>query len=168
MNDLMLDIETLGTRPTSVICQLGACYFHRNTGEVGDTFCININVGSGIMAGLTVDEDTCSWWRQQKQKTWIENAVNIQLAFTKFEEFAKDAKFVWSHATFDVPIVANAYAILNRKLPFKFRGARDIRTLVDLANVKIQKDTVKTHDALDDCIRQVEYCVECFNKLRKE
>jgi len=36
--DIMLDIETMGIRPTSAIVQLGACYFDRITGEIGDKF----------------------------------------------------------------------------------------------------------------------------------
>lgn len=169
MNDLMLDIETLGTRPTSVICQLGACYFDRNTGKVGDKFLKNIEVGSALMAGLTIDQSTVDWWKQQDERTWHTGLIDIWSALHLFSDFCKDVKSVWSHATFDVPIVQNAYQVCDIKSPWHYRAAKDIRTLVDLTNPKFKTDKdLKTHNALDDCLYQVKYCVGCFNKLRKE
>jgi len=38
MKDVMLDVETLGTKSTAAIIQIGACYFDRETGEIGDKF----------------------------------------------------------------------------------------------------------------------------------
>ncbi len=61
MKDLMLDIETLDVKTTAVITQLGACYFDRYTGKIGRTFLQNISVGSCLMYGLTVDEQTINW-----------------------------------------------------------------------------------------------------------
>jgi len=170
MKDLMLDLETLGIRPTSVIVQIGACYFDRYTGKIGNTFLINIDTGSNLLAGLTIDQSTIDWWKEQPNKTWLVGKIlGIHTALSSFEVFAKDATAVWSHATFDVPILANAYTACNKKLPFHFRAARDIRTLVDLSDVKFSKESeaeIKTHNALEDCVRQVKYCVECFNKLK--
>lgn len=167
MKDLMLDLETLGTRPTSIIVQIGACYFDRHTGGIGKQFAINIDTGSCLMAGLTVDQGTIDWWRTQSNKSWLYDIMNIQDALDEFSKFAKDAEAVWSHATFDAPILHNAFAVCKKKLPYHYRASRDIRTLVDLSGVeyKVEKDAV-THNALEDCIRQVEYCVKCFNKLK--
>ncbi len=61
----------------------------------------------------------------------------------------------------------NAYKLIGKKPPFHYRCARDIRTLVDLANLRYEpKGDEKTHNALEDCERQVKYCVECFNRLK--
>ena len=46
MKDLMVDIETLGVSHDSVITQIGACYFDRNTGEIGAKFIANIDLSS--------------------------------------------------------------------------------------------------------------------------
>jgi len=176
MKDLMLDLETLGTRPTSVIIQLGACYFDRNTDEtglpnIGDTFLVNICIGSSLMQGLTVDKQTIDWWREQKSKTWLVDSPNdINEALEKFQKFISiKVDAVWSHATFDFPILVNAFQACNLKLPFHYRTARDIRTLVDLSGLDYNKEKKdKTHDALEDCIYQVQYCVDCFKKLEKK
>lgn len=169
MKDLMLDIETLGTRPTSVICQLGACYFDRQTGEIREKFLQNIEIGSALMAGLTIDQSTVDWWKEQDEQTWHTGLVDIWSVLQLFSDFCKGVKSIWSHATFDVPIVQNAYQMCSIKLPWHYRAAKDIRTLVDLTNPEFKPDKeLKTHNALDDCLYQVKYCVGCFNKLRKE
>ena len=63
MEDLMLDIETMGNRSTSAIIQIGACYFDRVTGEIGETFLENILLKSSVEDwGLTVDSLTIQWW----------------------------------------------------------------------------------------------------------
>lgn len=169
MKDLMLDIETLGTRPTSVICQLGACYFDRQTGEIGEKFLQNIEVGSALIAGLTIDQSTVNWWKEQDEQTWHTGLADIWSVLRLFSDFCKDVKSVWSHASFDAPIVQNAYQMCGIKPPWHYRAVKDIRTLVDLTNPEFKSDKkLKTHNALDDCLYQVKYCVECFNKLRKE
>jgi len=47
---------------------------------------------------------------------------------------------------------------------------KDIRTLVEIANVAPQKTERVgiAHNALDDCLFQVKYCVRCFKKLKGE
>jgi len=73
------------------------------------------------------------------------------------------------HADFDIPILANAYRVLGQRLPFHYRYIRDIRTLVDLSKLPYNKpDKPKDHNALNDCLYQVKYCVECFNTLKRD
>jgi len=170
MNDVMIDIETLGIRPTSVITQIGACYFDRNTGEIGDTFIRNLNVQEALKWGLTIDWKTVEWWYLQEQRSWLEKPMVFTKALGELHPFVKKAKYIWSHSTFDIPILANAYNVIGSYLPFHYRQTRDIRTLTHLAGHQRNKSKVdpndKTHNALDDCIYQVKYCVECFNKLK--
>lgn len=172
MNDLMLDIETLGVRPTSVIVQIGACYFDRKTGEISKSFIENISIKSCLDYGLTVDGETLAWWMQQKDRSWGANPESLLETLCAFRDFAKKAKYVWSHSTFDIPILINAYNVIKVPLPFHYRATRDIRTLTHLAGHQRNESKVdpndKTHNALSDCIYQVKYCVECFDKLRKE
>jgi hypothetical protein len=171
MKDLMLDIETLGVRPTSVIIQIGACYFDRYTGEVGDKFTENISIKSCLEQKFTIDSNTISWWMQQENKSWGDNPKSIFEVLTTFTDFVKKAKYIWSHSTFDIPILANAYNAIDKKLPFHYRATRDIRTLTHLAGHQRNESKTdlndKTHNALDDCVYQVEYCVKCFNKLKE-
>ena len=172
MNDLMVDIETLGTSHNAVITQIGACYFDRYTGLSSDLtthFQVNIQIQDCLDKGLVIGAGALKFWFEQgtSKMTWLKNPVSLTKALNDFREFSKVAKNVWSHATFDIPILANAYKITGSKLPFSYRNCRDIRTLVELANVPPeQRKRIKTHTAIDDCIYQVGYCVGCFNTLK--
>jgi len=170
-NDLMVDIETLGTSHNAVITQIGACYFDRYTGLLSDyktQFQVNIQIQDCLDKGLVIDGGALKFWFEQgtERMTWLKDPVLLSKALNDFREFSKKAKNVWSHATFDIPIIANAYKVMGSKLPFSYRYCRDIRTLVELSGIQShapRKD--KTHTALEDCIYQVKYCVECFNTI---
>jgi hypothetical protein len=166
MKDIMVDIETLGTAPGSVITQIGACYFDRRTGETGEQFSVNIRVQDCLDCGLTVSGDTIRWWFGQGNPTWLKDGVDLRCALERFHTFAKKADFAWSHATFDFPVLYYAYHRLGIGVPVHYRGLRDIRTLVDLAGVpRSGEKNEHSHDALSDCLFQVKYCMAAFRKL---
>lgn len=167
MKDVMIDIETLGTRATSAIVQIGACYFDRKTGEIGEEFSLNVN---SFDKAFTTDPETILWWAKQPletQKSVFSNGVEIDVTLERLIEFLEKGKYLWSHATFDIPIIMHAMDVYNIKMPIHYKQMRDIRTLMDLAEHR--SDAVREgihHNALDDCKFQVQYCVEAMNKLK--
>lgn len=168
--DLMIDIETLGTTPGSVITQIGGCYFDRATGKLGETFCMNIRIQDSLDKGFIVDGGAIRFWFEQNdeaRKSIIIGAEDLLSVLNRFKVFCKDAKAVWSHATFDVPLLGWAFKHVGLGQPFPYRNARDIRTLVDLSKVAYKKyeKTGVSHNALDDCIHQIRYCTVCFKQL---
>lgn len=166
--DMMVDIETLGTGPNSVITQIGACYFDRNTGEIGETFLVNIRIQDCLDKGLIVDGGAIKFWFEQDHKDFLEAPIDLGKALGHFKQFCKKDAIVWAHATFDFPRIAEAYRTIKQSLPYSYRNTRDIRTLVDLSNVpykKYKREGVH-HNALDDCKYQVLYCCECFKALK--
>lgn len=167
MNDLMVDIETLGYKPDAVIVQIGACYFDRYTGEIGNEFLANIDMQNCIDLGLTIDGLTLEFWFKQPVRTWLDSPVlSLSHALVNFQCFATECKQAWAHANFDFPILLGAYQKLGLRLPFHFRAMRDLRTLVDLVKVKYTHEARSDrHDALADCKFQVAYAIKCFNKL---
>lgn len=160
----MIDIETMGTRSTSMIVQIGACYFDRETGEIGETFKRNIaNEGDSF----TVDWSTINWWLKQSleaRESITGNGKELKFVLQELEEFLQDAKYTWSHATFDIPLLSNAFYQYGMKFPVPYWNARDIRTLMDLTDHVPGARKGTHHNALDDCKFQVEYCVEALNK----
>ena len=167
--NLMIDIETLATTYNAVVTQIGAIFFDRSKGLVIDEgICLNISIDDCLQHGLVVDSGALKFW-YENTPTWLDNPLQIGKAVQLLNEYCKGATAIWSHATFDMPILANlCYSIGQKKLPFSFRNCRDIRTLVDLSNLKIDKSIPKvgkTHNALDDCKFQVNYCVEAFKAL---
>jgi len=167
MKDVMLDIETLGTRCSSAIIQIGACYFDRTTGEVGE--CFKMNIHSEYDDRFTYDWRTVSRWLLQSQEARESVATagtKLDASLERLTRFLKDAECIWSHATFDMPILTHAYEVCGMEFPIPYRGMRDIRTLTDIADHRGTKEREGVHhDALDDCIFQVGYCVEALNKI---
>lgn len=171
MKDVMIDLETLGNGENKCVIQVGACYFDRNTGEIGATFKRNIDARSAIAAGFQMDASTVYWWLAQsseaRESILAEPLLPIQEVFTELNLFLENAKCVWSHATFDFVTIMETYKKLGIKPMFGFRVARDIRTLMDLFNITVDKTAREGvhHDGLADAIHQVKYCMKAFEKL---
>lgn len=172
MKDIMLDIETLGVSEKAVMIQLAAVRFNRSTGEIGGEFCMSATPESCEEHGFLRDESTEQWWATQNQEVFndiLNNAVRVEQVIQQFNGFLQPHKetIVWSHATFDFPIVQN-YLKKMSSYHMNFRNARDIRTLVDLSGIDLSKydwGKEKTHNALDDCKFQIKYCVDAFKIL---
>lgn len=174
MKDVMIDLETFGNGKDACVVQIGACYFDRVTGEIGKKFKVNIDAESAVRSGAVIDASTVYWWLSQDQKAIqsviADPKVSIELAFKSLNVFLENAETIWSHATFDFVIIMETFKRLEIKPSFSFRSARDIRTLTDLAEMKKEnfpRDTGVHHDALDDAIYQVKYCVPCLNAISR-
>ena len=171
MKDIMVDIETLGTDNNAVITQIGACYFDRYTGDIGEKLSVNIEIGSCLDKGLTVTSGSIKFWLERGEKaTFLNGPTSLSRGLSKFTQFIDKKAIMWSHATFDPVILASAYKAIGQGIPYLYKNLRDIRTLVDLSGIKYEKKKEegdpKSHDALEDCLYQVEYCTKCFKALQ--
>lgn len=174
----MLDIETLGTSQGSKIIQIAAVMFDVKTGETGKFINLLINpfLSSGKIDGPTVD-----WWRSQGEDvvnkvltTSIVKGFKEDIALNLFEKFVNDhePERVWGNgSSFDNAQVEAIYQRNDRKCPFSFRQSVDVRTLVFLAKELKGFDkssvpfTGMKHEALDDCLHQIEYCHKAYSLL---
>lgn len=169
----MIDLETFGVNKQAVIVQIGACFFDRETGEIGETFKVNVDPISAVKAGLKMDPQTVCWWLTQSESArnsvLSEPKLDINTAMVQLNQFLSPAKHIWSHATFDFCIIMEVLNLLGVKPKFSYKDARDIRTLSHLTgNKKFDGNREGTHhDALDDCLHQVKYCVVALNSLRR-
>lgn len=175
MKDLMIDIEAMGNTSNAVMIQLAGVFFDRKTGKLGDEFCMNINEDTCKAWKFECNESAVKWWESQNQevlRSIRSSTVDVDHAIRCFHDFYRSGGNdvnVWSHATFDFVIVQN---YLNRILENKYmnyKGARDIRTLVDLSGINLNSYdwSNKTHNALDDCKFQITYCVDALNAIKK-
>lgn len=168
----MIDFETLGNGTSKCVCQIGAVYFNNSTGELGDTFKVNVNAATHVRAGAKIDADTVYWWIQQSNEARASivsgDLMDVTEAFLKLNEFLKGAKRIWSHATFDFVTLTDTMKQLGIKSNFSYKAGLDIRTLMYLAgtSAKIIERTGVHHDALADCVHQVKYCVGAMNTIR--
>jgi len=175
MKDVMLDFETLGNSKNAAVVQIGACYFDRHTGTVGKTFSVGVTPESAVKSGANMDASTVLWWLDQSKEAqdavFKGPAIDINTAFYDLNQFLSGAKAIWSHATFDFVILQETMKRLSITPTYRYAAARDIRTLQDLANVGkealigLHREGVH-HNAIDDCIFQVKYCVLSLNKLK--
>jgi len=98
--------------------------------------------------------------------TFLEDARDLRHSLLAFSEFYNGNANVWCHTTFDIPILVNAYKVCSLSLPFDYKKSRDIRTLVALSGITVDtKQQGKTHNALDDCLFQIRYCMDCFRAI---
>lgn len=173
MNDVMIDFETLGNGTNKCVCQVGAVYFDKITGELGKELKLNIDASSHESFGGKIDAKTVYWWLQQSDQARASitapGKVDIMTAFIELNSFLSDAKRIWSHATFDFVTLMETMKQLNIKPSFGYKIGLDLRTLVYLAGTKADSGFVRDgvhHDGLEDAKFQVKYAVAALNRIK--
>lgn len=172
MKDIMIDIETMGTKSYSSIIAIGAVEFDIITGETGDKFYKNISLESCIESGLTMDASTILFWMKQSkeaQNALFLGEVPLKIALLELSYFIEQHKdhCVWGNsAAFDLGLLANAHEKCSLKLPWKYWQERDVRTLVAF-NPALKKaiENDLPHDAISDCLYQIKYCSAIYNTI---
>lgn len=169
---IMVDLETLGTTPGSVILSIGAVVFDPITGDFEGIFYHNIDRLSCLTAGLTEDPKTVQWWEEQSDEAkavLLPDQVRLRAALTDFSNFWErhHGKYLWSHGpSFDESILSAAYRALSMMPPWHHSDVRCTRTIYDLAGVWPNRDVGTPHCALDDARNQVVAVLDAYKKLR--
>lgn len=163
MQHLMIDIETLSTKPNGIILSIGAVLFDE-TG-LGKEFYQNIDLESSMKAGFEIDAGTVYFWLKQSSEAGAVldneklNFVDSVYNLTDFicDNCDIDKVKVWGNSpSFDLVMLKNYYAATSKnKAPWKFYNKRDFRTAVDIYKCKRVKPTV-AHNALDDAKAQAQ------------
>ncbi len=171
MKDVMIDFETLGNGKDKCICQVGAVYFDKITGELGKEFKANIDARTHAALGGKLDASTVYWWLQQSdaaRTSILAPGIHVTEAMTALNEFLANADRIWSHATFDFVTLTDTLRELNIKPTFKYKAGLDLRTLTWLAGISIDSFTREGvhHDGLADAKHQVKYAVAAMNAVK--
>lgn len=167
MNDVMLDLETWGTRPGSAIRSVGAVLFDPETNATGPTFYCNVTDSSCEAAGLTRDADTVRFWDRassEARAAFAENPQDLREVVGMFNRWWSKCAgyYVWSQgANFDEPLWSAACRAAGNAAPWKFWNSRCTRTIYAAAglNFNAQKREGTHHNALEDALHQVR-CVQ--------
>lgn len=177
-SEVIIDIETLGTKANSVILTIGAIKFKRfeELKELSkyDTFYIRINTESCKKKGLEVDKETVKWWNEQPKLVRYESVFhpdrcNLEEGLNLLSDFVKGSRCIWSQGSFDSIILNNAYEKCGIEIPWKFWEIRDSRTLFDVMQIDLKSIEYKNeevHNALVDCYRQLMATVKSFKKIK--
>lgn len=171
---LMLDIETMGNQSYSSILSIGAVEFDIETGDIGDSIHIKVDLEDCVKEGLVLNTSTVLWWMQQSDEArarLLYEGDSLKTALEKLDSFfiGKDYEVWGNSARFDCGILQNAYNKIGSNIPWDFRKERCVRTLVSFAP-EIKENCVfegVPHDALDDCKFQIKYCSEIWQKLKR-
>jgi DNA polymerase III epsilon subunit-like protein len=176
-HNIMIDLETLGTKSDAVIVSIGAVWFDKY--EILDgTFYYAVDIQSCLDLGMSIDASTLEWWLKQgveaksvfseSKKHSIHNALNALNNFISYDFYYKSCE-VWANgAGFDLPILESASRLAKVPLIYDFRQHRCYRTIVNLVPKEI-KDSVKRgkiHNALEDAIYQAKVLIAANNEMK--
>jgi len=143
----VIDLETIGNKSVAPIVQIGIALPNPNGGE--RIFNAKIHYPGNDYLGLTPDQSTMNWWEKQPEETFMKvfgshidgvqpmllnDALVYMLEF--FQNYKKrygiEIIYLWSHATFDTPILYNSLEKVNLDDKFRnlvhYREMRDFRT----------------------------------------
>ena len=176
MNNIMIDLETMGTSSNAAIVSIAAVEFDINTGEVGRVFYHKVDLQSCLNIGLTVEASTIEWWMKQADDVRYElfiDSLQIQLVLMQFRSFLSDIPnaLLWGNsAKFDLCKLENAYSKCFHWVLWTHEQERDVRTFQSIFP-EIKKDLIakrenSAHNAINDCLFQIEYVVAVNAKLQ--
>lgn len=167
--DVVLDLETLGTAPGSVILSIGAVMVDERDTELTPAhprFHQHIRVQDSVAAGLTMDPSTVLWWLGQSiearealraGQVGAESLPSVLEGFGAWVRNNADTRSVrvWGNGSdFDNTLLTEAYRAAAVPVPWKFWNNRCLRTLMaehpEVARVK----PALAHDALSDAEAQ--------------
>lgn len=174
MKNIMIDLETIDTRITAGILSIGAVIFDLESGEIGESFRVDIGIDNAQRDG-TESISTMEFWYGQdtelrKQQFYPKEPMTTPTAIGMLADFIDDNIGIsrvipWSNgATFDISILSHKFDCLELTIPWAHWNIRDVRTLIDLGKVD-KKDFPfigRPHDPVDDCIHQIRMCQKAW------
>lgn len=171
--DVMLDIETLGTRPGCVIVTLGAVKFDPySVSEPGPGIYMRIDADEQIALGREVQEDTMRWWMNQAEDVREEalgegGRVSLDAMYRDLNRFLVGVNNIWCQGpAFDIVILENLYRQMGWPTPWQFWQIRDSRTLFGVHGDPREKNKEGLHNALEDCVSQAQGVQEIYHRLK--
>ncbi|WP_313265126.1 3'-5' exonuclease [Sphingobacterium sp.] len=164
--DIMIDMETLDIRPTSVILSIAAIAFNRSD-ENYNIAPFDVKIDSLDQADSyhrTIDPDTEKWWEQQSDEAKdaaFNGQITLRHALHKLTFFIRDNSNietvrVWAKSpSFDLAILKNALDYFKYNTPWQYQNERDVRTYIaDSPEVRELKRNNVEHVAVSDAIYQ--------------
>lgn len=169
MNNVMLDLETMGNGPDGAMVALGAVFFDEAAGQMGDEFYRVINLATAVDNGGVIDASTVMWWLKQDDAarqaiSW--NNVHIREALQDFIDWcgrrAGEADLVvWGCSpTFDCLKVEHAIKRLGLVMPWRYYNERCYRTVRERAPSVEEAVREGHHNALADAKHQAQHLLK--------
>ena len=165
----MIDLETLGVNPDSVIMTLGAVKFDPFSDvEPHSPLYLKGDVEEQTESlKRSVDENTLEWWGKQSKEIQEEafgedtKRVNCNELTKQLNKWCVGLDYIWCQGpTFDFVILQDFYKNVGKPVPWNYWQIRDSRTLFSMMPYDPRKDIQEDlHNALADCFYQAK-CVQ--------
>jgi inhibitor of KinA sporulation pathway (predicted exonuclease) len=169
---VMLDIETLGIRPESVILTLGAVKFDPfEPRKITTGLYLRIDVDEQITRGREVNEETVTWWGRQPDHIREEalgdsDRVSVEEMVRQLNKFLVAVDEIWCQGpSFDIVILENIYRQYQISPNWKYHQIRDSRTLFQVHGDPRDKNAAGLHNALEDCVSQASGVQKIYKDL---
>ena len=179
MNHIMLDLETLDDRPTSVIVAIGAVRFSLDDEDdyagLSDEFYAVISAKSCQEYGLTIGAETVAWWAQQADEARrilyhpdTDHLPQSLIAFNNFIRDKPEESAVWGNgSTFDNVILRNAYRACGIIPAWKYNRDFCFRTMKNMFPTTEPERQGIHHNALDDAKHQARWLIKIMENIRR-
>ncbi len=171
---IVLDIETLDTKPNAAIIALAAVVMTVEHGILNDDFYEIVDLDSSLKSGGTVDADTLKWWltvpsESAKAEIIKQRGKPLDKVLTRFSEYMTrgNSLKVWGNgANFDNVIIRSSYDRLGRICPWTHKQDMCFRTLKGFFPELIVKPPVdKQHIAIEDTRAQATSLLSMLRKM---
>lgn len=190
--DVMVDIETLGTKTDSTVFQVSAIAFDLVTGEHYPNY-FNLIADIEKNKTLNVDGSTLKWWLNTDKEllTRILNAgsyssKDILISFHSWlsslpykvnKTLENDNLYLWGNGIlFDNKMIQHQFQSIGLEYPIYYKNDRDVRTILEIASLKtgltekeikdkFQDESLVKHNAIDDVKAQIKLVVGCYDLI---
>lgn len=175
MNDVMLDIETLDTRPSAVVLSIAAVRFDINNVDSFSQefqFHAHIDIDSSMAYGRTVSGSTLMWWMSQNEDARSQVLYGkrkpMKEVVEQLGQFIKSNDRVWGNgAAFDNVIASSLFKDVGIKQPWRYSNDMCYRTMKNLyPDVKPPVFVGVQHDAMDDAVHQARHLQLIFASMK--
>jgi exodeoxyribonuclease VIII len=173
MQNVMLDLETMGTDPNAAIIAVGAVEFDIEAGHLGETFYSVVDLSSSVSCGGQIDPSTVIWWLKQSDEARAaicRKGKDIEVVLHEFSQWIskrapRDDVLVWGNgADFDNVILGCAYHRNGILIPWKYSNNRCYRT-AKVTHRGVPMEFYGTpHNALDDARNQAYHLLAILKK----
>lgn len=178
----MLDLETLDTKPSAHILELALICFCPYTGRVNEALSRHVRFGLIPQKGATISPSTMNWWVETNEQYFnelltyrCESDKTLQHVLFELDLLMSDIRVqgsavrVWNTGMFDVDIINDAARrILGKSSQlFNFWEVRDVRSLRQVTEDFgiYNGEWPISHNAKDDCLRQISYVHSVYGAL---
>lgn len=176
-NAVMIDIETLSTKPKAAVTQIGAAIFNLQTGAVFEPV-FRARVKPDPRAHISFS--TVQWWAAQSEEARtnvFSDGEGLTQRLEEWQAFDALCRYCdglvgvtyWAMPpSFDMTILEALADRNGMRVPWKYNETRCLRTLAELAGAT-KEDRVKPflpHDAGSDALAQALSAIKYMRMLK--